>query len=202
MAMEKEVLNYTKLYRKALEESGAADAEGRAQAYARRLAGMYASPVYARHAVYPTVNSKMVYAVIAMCLDCKEHGQSKDETIDFVNVVFQKRKKFFCALEKAVDFMPFAWNIAKKWNLSDHDSRVRDGSIQFDFFNVEDGKISYRIIGCAYVEMFRYYGIREYCKIFCNTDTQAYANLTRHVEFVRHSDLSDGDACHDEIIRR
>lgn len=31
---------------------------------------------------------------------------------------------------------------------------------------------------------------------------QAYANLTRHVEFVRHSDLSDGDACHDEIMRR
>ena len=26
--------------------------------------------------------------------------------------------------------------------------------------------------------------------------------LTRHVLFVRHSDLSDGDSCHDEVIDR
>ena len=31
--------------------------------------------------------------------------------------------------------------------------------------------------------------------------TQAYANLTRHIKFVRHSDLSDGPCCHDEVIR-
>jgi hypothetical protein len=24
--------------------------------------------------------------------------------------------------------------------------------------------------------------------------------LTRHVRFVRHSDLSDGDCCHDEVM--
>lgn len=37
---------------------------------------------------------------------------------------------------------------------------------------------------------------------FPNTDTFANANLTRHIEFIRHSDLSDGPACHDEVIRR
>jgi hypothetical protein len=26
--------------------------------------------------------------------------------------------------------------------------------------------------------------------------------LTRHVDFIRHSDLSDGDACFDEIIKK
>ena len=52
-----------------------------------------------------------------------------------------------------------------------------------------------------YVAMFEYYGIREYCKIFCMSDTQAYANLTKHIKFVRHSDLSDGPCCHDEVIR-
>ena len=29
-----------------------------------------------------------------------------------------------------------------------------------------------------------------------------YSGLTRHVNFVRHSDLSDGDACFDEIFRK
>ena len=28
------------------------------------------------------------------------------------------------------------------------------------------------------------------------------AGLTRHVRFIRHSDLSDGDSCHDEVIRK
>ena len=36
-----------------------------------------------------------------------------------------------------------------------------------------------------------HYGIRGLCKIFCMTDERAYAGLTRHVRFVRHSDLSD-----------
>ena len=36
----------------------------------------------------------------------------------------------------------------------------------------------------------------------CMTDETAYAGLTRHVEFIRHSDLSIGNCCHDEVIRR
>ena len=62
--------------------------------------------------------------------------------------------------------------------------------------------IEYRISRCVYVEMFEAYCIRSLCKIFCMTDTTSYENLRRHVTFIRHSDLSDGDACHDEIIRR
>ena len=66
---------------------------------------------------------------------------------------------------------------------------------------MEEDKISYRISRCMYAEMFQFYGIRELCKIFCMTDTQAYDHLTRHVKFVRHSDLSNGDCCWDEIIK-
>ena len=49
---------------------------------------------------------------------------------------------------------------------------------------------------------FKAWGIRSLGKIFCMTDTTSYENLRRHVTFIRHSDLSDGDVCHDEIIRR
>ena len=31
------------------------------------------------------------------------------------------------------------------------------------------------------------------------TDTMAYDNLKHHVKFIRHSDLSDGIVCHDEM---
>lgn len=50
--------------------------------------------------------------------------------------------------------------------------------------------------------MFECYGIRPLCKIFCNTDRIAYSGLTRHVDFIRHSDLSDGEVCYDEIIKK
>jgi len=77
---------------------------------------------------------------------------------------------------------------------------VKDGSISYDQFEVSDGKIEYSISRCAYTEMFETYGIRSLCKIFCMTDTTAYSNLTKHVKFIRYSDLSDGDCCHDIIL--
>ena len=53
---------------------------------------------------------------------------------------------------------------------------------------------------CVYIEMFEQYDIRSLCKIFCMTDTTSYENLPKHVRFIRHSDLSDGSCCHDEVI--
>ena len=93
-------------------------------------------------------------------------------------------------------------SIVKKWNIQDHDRRVQDGSLTYDRFDAGEGRIEYRICECVYIEMFEAYDIRSLCKIFCMTDTTSYKNLRRHVTFIRHSDLSDGDTCHDEIIRR
>ena len=89
------------------------------------------------------------------------------------------------------------------YGISDiHEDRVKDGSITYDHFELGKEKVKYKISKCMYVEMFLCYGIRQLCKIFCNTDRIAYSGLTRHVRFVRHSDLSDGDTCHDEIIKK
>nr|MCR5722267.1 L-2-amino-thiazoline-4-carboxylic acid hydrolase [Lachnospiraceae bacterium] len=76
-----------------------------------------------------------------------------------------------------IDLLPNSYQIAKNWNISDHDKRMRDGSILYDQFDVSDGKIEYNISKCKYVEMFETYGIRPLCKIFCMTDTTAYSNL-------------------------
>lgn len=105
-------------------------------------------------------------------------------------------------LEKVIDVLPKTYQIAKKWNIFDHENRVKDGSITYDYFHVSEGKIEYRISKCMYIEMFEYYGIRGLCKIFCLTDETAYANLPKHVKFIRHSDLSYGKCCHDEVIDR
>lgn len=190
------------MFAAALKGRGFSDADEKAGEFSGRLAKMYASDAYRKHDIYPTISTLMVYAVIAMCLTLKPTGLSKNETIDIVNTAFRARKKTFGRLVRAIDRLPFAWDLAKKWNISDHDSRVKDKSITYDRFEVTGDRVSYKISKCQYVEMFEYYGVREYCKIFCMTDTELYSNLTRHVKFIRHSDLSDGDSCNDEVIKR
>ena len=193
----KETNKYARLYHKALKKQKDADAAEKTDKYRKRLEKMVASEIYRRHNVYPTMNVDLIYAVVAMCLELKEQGLTDMEIMDFSDRVFQTRRQAFAALEKLVDLLPNCYSIAEKWNRADHDKRVTDGSLTYDLFEISDGKIEYRISKCMYVEIFEYYGIRSLCRIFCKTDENAYANLTRHVSFIRHSVLADG-----EIIRK
>ena len=200
--MEKQIKHYTDIYRKVLNAAEIKDIAAELDTYKTRLGEMYASEVFHRYSVYPSTNAVHVFAVIAMCLELKKYGYSDPEIIDLINTGFYVRRGFFRVLIRAIDLLPNAYRIAEKWNCSDHEKRVKDGSISYDFFNVTDGKIEYRISKCIYVEMFEHYGIRSLCKIFCKTDTTAYENLTRHVTFIRYSDLSDGSSCHDVIMKK
>ena len=200
MEISKTVIKYGKIFRKILVIGNFPDSDVKQETYEKRLAEMYASPKYAEHNIYPTTNTEYIYAIIAMCLELKELGLSDKEIIDAVNRGFSRRRNFFKRLIKCIDLLPNSYQIAKNWNISDHDKRLRDGSILYDQFDVSDGKIEYNISKCMYVEMFETYGIRPLCKIFCMTDTTAYSNLKKHVEFIRYSDLSDGDCCHDIIM--
>lgn len=200
--MDKQVKTYSKLYKAKLKERKLSDIETRVKLYEQRLSKMYASDIFLKHNIYPTMNTVKIYAVIAMCLELKKDNYSDKEIIDFVNGVFEKKRKFFRIIIKVINILPNSYQIAKKWNISDHGKRVKDGSITYDYFNVTEEKVEYSISKCMYVEMFEYYGIRGLCKIFCMTDEFAYANLPKHVKYIRHSDLSDGDACHDEVINK
>ncbi len=200
--MEKTIRKYSKVYRKALLSRHCQEIEAKAVAYEARLREMYASDDFRAHSVYPTTNTTHVYAVIAMCLEMKAFGLTDAEIIGAVNHGFARRRNFFRRIIRAIDLLPNSFSIAKKWNIQDHDRRVKDGSITYDRFDAGKDRIEYSISQCVYIGMFETYGIRSLCKIFCMTDTTSYENLRRHVTFIRHSDLSDGDACHDEIIRR
>lgn len=202
--MNKAVDKYAKLFRRELKEKRFPETDSKVSQYRRRLEKMYSSDTYREHNAYSTMNVEKIYAVIAMCLELKQYepSLSDKEIIDFVNGVFQRKRRFLRALGKIINILPNSYQIAGKWNISDHDKRVADGSLTYDYFRVTAGKIEYKIIGCKYIEIFEYYGIRSLCKIFCMTDEFAYSILSKHVRFIRHSDLSDGDSCHDEIIEK
>lgn len=198
--MEKAIKKYSEIYKKVLSAAGIENSGQNIDAYKKRLGEMYSSDNFRKHNIYPTTNATNIYAVIAMCLELKKFGMADNQIIDAVDKGFSARRNFFKRLIRLIDKLPNSYQIAKKWNLSDHEKRVKDGSIVYDYFNVSDEKIEYCISKCMYVEMFETYGIRSLCKIFCMTDTMAYDNLKDHVKFIRHSDLSDGMVCHDEII--
>ncbi len=200
--VRKAVQSYTALFSDALQKKGFPDADEKTKQFSEKLAQMYRSDKYLEHDRYPTMDMKKIYVVVAMCLILKEDQKSRDEIIDVVNFAFRKPKKAFFVLIKAIDALPWAYKIAEKWNIGDHEKRVQDGSIHYELFSVVDVKIEYNITKCMYAEIFEFYGIRELCKIFCITDVQAYAGLTKHVSFTRYSDLSDGACCHDVISRK
>lgn len=200
--MEKTVRQYSKIYRKVLKEAGLDDSKQNISLYEKRLEEMYQSDNFKKHNIYPSTNTTYIYAVIAMCLELKRHNLSDLQILDAVNKGFSARRNFFKRLIRIIDKLPNSYEIAEKWNISDHAKREKDGSLTYEYFNVSDGKIEYKITKCMYAEMFETYGIRSFCKIFCMTDTMAYENLPAHVKFIRHSDLSDGDCCYDEIIKK
>lgn len=200
--MNKEVKRYADLYEKQLRRDNYPDIAEKKKRYSERLQQMYDSKIYKEHNIYPTMNVNLIYAVIAVCLELKELGLDNKQIMDFSDGVFRKRKKLFAILEELIDILPNSYKIAEKWNIDDHEKRVKDGSITYDMFKVEDGRIEYNISECMYVKMFEYYGIRPLCKIFCKTDESAYALLKRRINFTRYSDLSDGDCCHDVITKK
>ena len=200
MDTEKALKSYTKLFGKTLARSQVADAAKITWAFKTRLANMYASEDFRRHSAYPSIDTAKVYAVIALGLELREHGYSDGEIIDLVNCAFANLKRFFYAIEAVVDLFPCCYGVVRKWNIRDHAARIADGSIDYDFFEADEKRVAYSISGCRYVEMFEHYDVRSLCKVFCMSDTMAYEHLARHVRFIRHSDLSDGPACHDEII--
>lgn len=202
MNQSKTIERYKRIYRITLENLNCDDIEAKLKQYSDRLTQMYSSDKYKEHNIYPTTDAEYIYAVIAMCLELKDLGLSDSDIIDAVNQGLNKRRSFFKRLIRCIDILPNSFEIAKKWNISDHEKRVKDGSITYDYFSVDKDKVEYKISKCMYVEMFECYGIRSLCRIFCMTDEIVYHCLTRHVNFIRHSDLSTGSSCHDEVIRK
>ena len=200
--MEKLTKQFTDMYRNTLRVKGFSEPEQKTDSYISRLERMYASEKYQEYSIYPSMGIDKIFAVIAMCLELKELRLSDAEIIEFVNTGFESRRAPLRTLLKGIDLLPGCFQIVKKWNISDHEKRTNEGCITYDHFEVSADKIEYTITRCKYIDIFEFYGIRPLCKIFCLTDEFAYKQLTRHVEFIRHSDLSDGDCCHDEIIDR
>ena len=200
--MEKTVKQFSKMYRNILRKKGVPEPEQKTAAYICRLEKMYSSEKYREYDQYTSMSADKVFAVAGMCLELKKLELSDPEIIELVDAGFESRRAPLRVILKGIDALPGCFRIVKKWNIDDHEKRTTEDCLTYDRFDVSDDKIEYTITKCRYIDIFEYYGIRPLCKIFCLTNEFAYKQLTRHVEFIRHCDLSDGDCCHDEIIEK
>ena len=148
--IEKTIKRYAKIYRKVLVEGGIKEIDDEITSYEKRLREMYNSYAFQKHSSYPSTNAVHVYAVIAMCLGLKHYDLSDSQIIDIINSGFSARRNFFKRLLQCIDRMPNAYQIARKWNISDHDKRVKDGSLTYDYFRVSERIIEYCISKCVY----------------------------------------------------
>ena len=151
MDIEKTIRSYSKIYRKALVEGKKKDIDDEITIYEKRLREMYNSDAFQKHSSYHSTNAVHVYAVIAMCLGLKHYDLSDSQIIDIINSGFSARRNFFKRLLQCIDRMPNAYQIARKWNISDHDKRVKDGSLTYDYFRVSERKIEYCVFRSAFI---------------------------------------------------
>lgn len=62
-------------------------------------------------------------------------------------------------------------------------------------------KYEYIITKCAYIDIFEHYGIRKYCKVFCDSDISAMGKMCKHAKYIRYHDMTENDTCHNAVIR-
>ena len=84
-----------RLYRLAVKKQGEEEYQEQAKRYLLRLDKMLASKAFTDFNRYPTMNMELIYAVIAMVLELKEHGKKYLEILAFSDLMFQRRRNFF-----------------------------------------------------------------------------------------------------------
>ncbi len=83
--MEKLTKQFADMYRNTLRVKGFSEPEQKTNSYICRLERMYTSEKYQEYSIYPSMGIDKIFAVIAICLELNELGESDAEIIEFVN---------------------------------------------------------------------------------------------------------------------
>ena len=197
---EKLAKKYSKMFFRTMKEIGREDAAELYKAFHNRYLDHLSSPEFADFSRYKTISLEKVYCAITHAQICLELGYSLEEAQRlWEEVLCRNFKKFFNGSMAFLDALPNGYNIVAGWLYKDAKERIAENCLTYELLTYTDQKLEYKITRCAYVEIFEHYGIRQFCKVFCNNDL-CMSVMHRHASFIRHSDLVDGPCCHDEVI--
>lgn len=140
-----------------------------------------------------------IYAALATCFVSTDYGFSFE---DSKNVFYGMAKPAWDRASKAINFIERLpggfWlftHLLYRFNES------YGSSIQYSQNQLGKDKYEYVISKCAYIEIFEYYGIRNFCKVMCDSDIGVMGKACKHAKFVRYHDMTQADTCHDAVVR-
>lgn len=190
---------YTKLFVAAMKEIGRSDSEILGETFKTKYLAYLNSKEFDEFSRYKTISLEKVYCAITHAKICLELGYSQEEAQRIWEEVLTKKfKKLYRGICSFVDLLPGGYKIVAGLLYKDAKERIAEDCLTYEKLMYTDQKLEYIITRCAYVEIFEYYGIRQFCKVFCNSDL-CMEVLHKRAKFVRHFDLVDGPYCHDEI---
>lgn len=139
------------------------------------------------------------YFFVTASLVSRDLRFTYDETMELIyNIAWPIRKRFR-KIVNFIDRFPHGYKFIV-WFL-DKMNRSYGDDLTWDFVKKEKDKYEYQFSKCIYVDMFEHYGIRNYCKVLCNSDIHVLGGACKHLKFIRYSDLSDSLACHDALVK-
>lgn len=191
---------YARMFLRTMREIGRGDADKLYEVFYTRYLAHLNSPEFEEFSRYKTISLEKVYCAITHAQICLELGYSLGEAQHlWEEVLCRNFKKFFNGAMAFLDALPNGYTIVAGWLYKDAKERIAEDCLTYELLEYTDQKLEYKITRCAYVEIFEHYGIRQFCKVFCNNDL-CMAVMKRHAKFIRHSDLVDGLCCHDEVV--
>lgn len=199
--MKDKAVRYADVFVKVMKKSGRDDAQKLGSEFYRRYKAHQRSEMYQTYLVkYPSIGVEKVYVGITFAQILLKHGYSLDEALDiWENGMIAGKLRIIECFIRLVDRLGLGYKLVGNWLDKDKQNRDRDGSILYESYHYNDSDLEYRIHTCMYVELFAYYGIRRFCKAFCNNDL-CMCVLRKSARFIRYSDKVDGEYCHDRLV--
>ena len=192
---------FARQFAKAMCKAGRPDLAALEGSFAERFREHQRSEMYRTYREkYPSMGVEKVYFGITLAQLLTEKGHPLDEVLAiWERDVIGGNRRVLERFIRLIDRLGLGYRVVAHWLDQDKQARDRDGSILYEQYHYDDRSLEYKIHTCMYVELFAHYGIRPFCKAFCNNDL-CMAVLERSGRFIRYSDKVDGAYCHDVLL--
>lgn len=203
--MEKKVKwmnQYSKLFAKAMKKNGRSDYKKMENLYRNRYMDYMCSKEFEEYTKYGSVALEKVYAAITHAKVCLEFGISLEEAKKiWEEMILQEERKRNALLCGLVDNLKSGYKMVANYLEKEARKHKANESMTFETLKCGEEKTEFKVTRCAYVEIFEYYGIRSFCKVFCNS-IHCLDVMQKSAKFTKQSDLIDGDCCHVEFVKQ
>ena len=202
--MEKKIkwmTEYSRLFAKAMKKSGRSDYKALESKFRNKYMDLVSSDEYSQYERYGSITLERVYAAITHALICLEAGISLEESKqiweEMIESEKKKRSRVMCGL---VDKLNRGYKMVANYLDKEARKHQNDGSLTFEILKTGEEKAEYKVTHCVCLEIFEHYGIREFCKVFCN-NIHCLEVMQKNAKFTSYSDLVDGEYCRVELTK-